>query len=184
VSDRRAADPAVWRRSVLVLAGLVLAGLAVETSIALRMTAFGVEPDLLLGLVYYFARYEGAVPGAVLGFLVGLLEDLSAPGDLGLHALAKCLIGFFTGRLWAGQRLFKDTLRAQVVTLAVAGLAHDLVVLVVTAGGHPLRFLALYFRLAVPTAVYTALFCPLLVTAWQWLREHGPRLHARIFRLG
>lgn len=180
----RPLDAAVWRRSLLVLAGLVLAGLALETSVTFRLRAFGVEPNLLLGLVYYFARYEGAVPGAVLGFLVGLLEDLSAPQDLGLHALAKCVIGFYTGKLWAGQRLFKDTLRAQIMTLFAAGFLHDVLVLLVVGRGHPGRFLLLFLRLGLPTAVYTALLCPLLVSAWGWLREKGPRLHARIFRLG
>ena len=184
MNGQRAIDTAIWRRSLLVLAGLVLTGLALETSVSLRVAAFGIEPNFLLALVYYFARYEGAVPGAVLGFLVGLLEDLSAPQDLGLHALAKCLIGFSTGKLWAGQRLFKDTLRAQAVTLLAAGLVHDLVVLLFIAKGNPLRFLALFLRLGVPTAVYTALLCPLLVSAWSWLREKGPQLHARFFRQG
>ena len=37
---------------------------------------------------------------------------------------------------------------------------------------------------ASPTALYTALLCPLLVSAWGWLRAHGPRFHERLFRLG
>jgi rod shape-determining protein MreD len=182
LNGQRAIDAAIWRRSLLVLAGLILTALALETSVTLRVAAFGIEPNFLLALVYYFARYEGAVPGAVLGFFVGLLEDLSSPNDLGLHALAKCLVGFFTGKLWAEQRLFKDTLRAQAVTLLAAGLAHDVVVLLFVAKGHLLSFFGLFLRLGMPTAVYTALLCPLLVSAWSWLREKGPQLHARIFR--
>ncbi len=174
---------AIWRRSSLVLAGFVLAALALETSVSFRFAIFGIEPNLLLALTYYFARYEGAVPGAVLGFLIGLLEDLSAPQDLGVHALAKCLIGFATGKLWAGQRLFKDNLRAQSITLLAAGLLHDLVVLIFVSRGHLISLLLLFVRIGVPTAVYTALFCPLLVTAWSWLRERGPRLHERLFRI-
>lgn len=182
MNGQRAIDTALWRRSLIVLSGLVLAGIALETSLSFRVAAFGVEPNFLLALVYYFARYEGAVPGAVLGFLVGLLEDLSAPQDLGLHALAKCLIGFFIGKLWAGQRLFKDTLRAQAVTLFAAGLLHDAIVLAVVAGGHPMQFFALFLRLGLPTALYTASVYPLLVSLWGWLRVRGPELHARIFR--
>jgi rod shape-determining protein MreD len=181
----RTIDTALWRRSLLVLAGLVVAGFVLETSIAFRLSAFGVEPDFLLAIVYYFARYEGAVPGAVLGFFVGLLEDVSTPQDLGLNALAKCLVGFFTGKLWAGQRLFQDTLRAQAVTLFIAVLLHDFVVLMVVAGGDLGRMAALYLRLGLPTALYTAALSPLLVAVWSWLRERGgPRLHARIFRTG
>ena len=100
VNDQRPIESALWRRSALVLAGMVLAALALETSIGFRFLLFGIEPSILLALVYYFARYQGAVPGAVLGFLVGLLEDLSAPQDLGLHELAKCLMGYGIGKLW------------------------------------------------------------------------------------
>ena len=180
---RRPVEVALWRRSSLVLAGMVLGALAIETSVTFRLMLWGVEPSLLLGLVYYFARYQGAIPGAVLGFLVGLLEDLSTPEHLGLHALAKCLVGYAIGKLWAGQRMFKDNLRAQTVTLLAAGIAHDALVLAVVAHGHPGRFLALFFRLGLPSALYTALFCPLLVTTWSWLRVKGPQLHARLFRL-
>jgi len=184
VSGRRAFDGALWRRSSLVLAGLILAALALETSATFRLRAFGVEPNLLLALTYYFARYQGSTPGAVLGFLIGLLEDLSAPQDLGVHALAKCLVGFFTGKLWTGQRLFKDNLRAQSVTLLAAGLLHDLVVFTLVSRGRPGELLALFFRVGLPTAIYTALLCPLLVSAWGWLRANGPRFHERLFRLG
>jgi rod shape-determining protein MreD len=184
MSGHRTLDGALWRRSSLVLAGLILAALALETSATFRLRAFGVEPNLLLALTYYFARYQGSVPGAVLGFLIGLLEDLSAPQDLGVHALAKCLVGFFTGKLWAGQRLFKDNLRAQSVTLLAAGVLHDLVVFTLVSRGRAGELLALFFRIGLPTAVYTAFLCPLLVSAWGWLRANGPRFHERLFRLG
>ena len=183
VHDQRPIESAIWQRSALVLAGMVLAALAIETSVGFRLIFFGIEPSILLALVYYFARYQGAVPGAVLGFLVGLLEDLSAPQNLGLHALAKCLMGYGIGKLWAGQRIFKDNLRTQFLTLLAAGIAHDFLVLAVIARGHPIRFFSLFVRLGLPTAVYTAILCPLLVAAWSWLRVKGPQLHARAFRL-
>jgi rod shape-determining protein MreD len=114
---------------------------------------------------------------------VGLLEDLSAPQDLGVHALAKCLVGFAIGKLWAEQRIFKDNLRAQTLTLFLAGVGHDLIVFTFISRADALQFLSLFFRVGLPTAIYTAIFCPLLVTAWSWLRAKGPRLHERIFRI-
>ncbi len=173
----------VWRKSALVLGCLVLAALAMQTSGLLRLPIVNAQPDLLLALVYYFARYEGSVAGMFLGFLVGLLEDVSNPDALGLGALSKCTVGFLTGRYWAGRRMFKENWRAQTLTLFAAVLIHDLIYLLFYTGGHPLTFLGLSLRVTLPTAFYTAMFCPAVVAGTSWIVRHGPRLHARIFRL-
>jgi len=185
VSDERAAIDTsnVWRKSALVLAALVVVALAVQTSRWLRLPIAGVKPDLLLALVYYFARFEGAASGTILGFLVGLLEDLTNPAAFGLGALAKCTVGFLTGRYWAGRRMFKANWRAQMLTLFTAVVLHDFIYLLFYTGGHPLQFLSLLVRVSLPSAVYTALLCPALVAGSSWLVRHGPRIHARLFRL-
>jgi rod shape-determining protein MreD len=172
-----------WRKSVLFLGALVLAALALQTSRILRLPATEVRPDVLLALVYYFARYEGSVPGMLLGFMVGLLEDVSNPDAFGIGTLAKCTVGFLTGRYWAGRRIFKENWRAQTLTLFAAVVIHDLVYMLFYTGGHPLGFLALLGRVTLPTAVYTALVCPAVIAGGGWLIRHGPRLHAKLFRL-
>jgi rod shape-determining protein MreD len=173
----------VWRKSALVLGALVLAALAVQTSRLLRLPIGDARPDLLLALVYYFSRYEGSVAGAILGFLVGLLEDVSNPDAFGLGALSKCTVGFLTGRYWAGRRMFKENWRAQMLTLFAALVIHDLIYLVFYAGGRPLVFLGLFARVTLPAALYTATLCPAVVAGTGWLIRHGPRLHAKLFRL-
>lgn len=173
----------LWRQSALVLGALVLVALAVQTTSLLRLPFALGKPDLLLALVYYFARYEGSVPGALLGFLVGLLEDVSNPDTLGLGALSKCTVGFLTGRYWAGRRVFKENWRAQMVTLFGAVVLHDAIYLLFYAGGQPLGVLSLLGRVTLPTALYTAVLCPAVVAGSSWLVRNGPKLHARIFRL-
>jgi rod shape-determining protein MreD len=173
----------LWRQSALVLSALIVTALAIQTSALLRLPGSSVKPDLLTAVVYYFARYVGAVPGTILGFLVGLLEDVSNPGTLGVAALAKSTVGFLTGRYWAGRRIFKENRRAEAVTLFVAILLHDLIYLLFYTAGNPLEFLSLYGRVSLPTALLTALFCPALVALAGWLVKQGPRLHARILRL-
>jgi rod shape-determining protein MreD len=173
----------LWRKSALVLAVLVLVTLAIQTSGLLRMPLVRARPDLLLALIYYFARYEGSVSGAVFGFLVGLLEDVSNPDTFGVGALSKSTIGFFTGRFWAGRRIFKENWRAQALTLFAAVVVHDAIYFLFLTGGNPLDFLALLVRVTLPAAVYTATLCPAVVAGCAWLVRHGPRIHARIFRL-
>jgi rod shape-determining protein MreD len=173
----------LWRKSALVLLALIVVALLIQTSGLLRMPTIRARPDLLLALLYYFARYEGSVAGAVLGFLTGLIEDVTNPDTFGVGALAKCTIGFLTGRYWAGRRIFKENWRAQAVTLFAAVVLHDVVYFLFLTGGRPLDFLALLSRVTLPAALYTATLCPAIVAGSAWLVRHGPRIHARIFRL-
>ncbi len=171
------------RESAVVLACLLLAALAVQTSALLRVPFGSAKPDLLLGVLYYFARYLGAVPGCLLGFLIGLLEDASNPETLGMGALSKASIGYLTGRFWAERRLFKHNWRAEVVTLAAALVLHDLLYLLFYTAGRPGDFVLLLGRVTLPAALYTALFCPAAVGLYRWVLEVGPKLHARLLRL-
>jgi rod shape-determining protein MreD len=60
-------------------------------------TGFSINTVLIA--VLYFGLTRGAVSGAVLGFLWGLLFDASMLGLLGLHAFIFTTAGFFAGML-------------------------------------------------------------------------------------
>jgi hypothetical protein len=77
-------------RDALVLGAV----LALQATLAQRIAIAGVKPDLLVAFVVYFGWMRGPVPGVIGGFTVGLIQDLDAPGPLGLNALAKTVVGF------------------------------------------------------------------------------------------
>jgi len=58
----------------------------------------GGAPDLLLVVVVALGLLRGSVPGAVLGFVGGLVVDVVTLGTLGVSSLILTLAGFWAGR--------------------------------------------------------------------------------------
>ena len=58
----------------------------------------GGAPDLLLLVVVCLGLLRGSVPGALFGFLGGLLVDVVTLGTLGITSLVLTLAGFWSGR--------------------------------------------------------------------------------------
>lgn len=56
-----------------------------------------IGPDLLLILVVYFAVKYGQINGLTVGFIIGMMFDLSSGGLLGSAMFSKTLSGFIAG---------------------------------------------------------------------------------------
>jgi rod shape-determining protein MreD len=67
------------------------------------LTIHQIKLDIPLLILVYVGLSRGPASGALFGFLVGLLLDLSNPSFLGLGALIKTFLGYLVGS-------FKDTL--------------------------------------------------------------------------
>jgi rod shape-determining protein MreD len=118
--------------------------------------AFGeIAPDFPLLLVAYFSLNRGAFQGSISGFFVGLLQDLYSPELLGLNALTKSLAGYVLGLV--GGKAEPDNLPFLVGLFGIAALANDFVYLLFFTGLDLGRFFVMFFTIAVPSAVYTAI---------------------------
>lgn len=60
---------------------------------------FGVQPDLILVVAIIVAVQDGPVSGALVGFLGGLLQDVTSPQVMGVSALSKAMTAFLAGAL-------------------------------------------------------------------------------------
>jgi rod shape-determining protein MreD len=69
-----------------------------QAAIFSSFTVFGGAPDVLLVTVVSLGLLRGSVPGAVLGFLGGLVVDVLTLETLGLTSLVLTLVGFWAGR--------------------------------------------------------------------------------------
>ncbi len=136
------------------LAWMVVAFLG-ETFIAPAIDIMGIAPDFAVIAVVILALAEGTTAGVLGGFFVGLIQDLSVPNLLGLHALCKTLLGGGVGRLHG--RLVYGMPVVEGALVLLASLTHDTLFLLVQSRMESDTFLLPLFTQALPTAVYTAL---------------------------
>ena len=84
----------MWFRGLAV----VFVGAMLQVVIVSSMVIAGGAPDLLLVVVVALGLLRGSIPGAVLGFVGGLIVDLATLGTLGVTSLVLTLAGFWAGR--------------------------------------------------------------------------------------
>ena len=102
-----------WRRTVAAVA-LVILGVALQTTLFVRLRPFGSAPALALLVVLAVSRHLGRVESLLVGFGTGLLLDLLSEGALGLWGLVATAVAYTTVRL---RHRFEDDL-----TLLVPGI--------------------------------------------------------------
>lgn len=78
---------------------VVAVGFVLQISVMPQFKLFGVQPDLVLVVAIVVAVQEGPVPGAVVGFFGGILQDMASPQVMGVNALTKTMAGFMAGVL-------------------------------------------------------------------------------------
>ena len=142
--------------------GIVLAiVLILQATVVYRMEIAGIRPDLLVAFVVYLGWMRGPIAGTAGGFIVGLIQDLDAPGPLGLNALSKSLVGFLVAK--AGFRVHRSNLGVRFAFFFVAMLVHDVVYFAVSTSGDLGKFFTEMFAVALPSALYTTVIVLLLL---------------------
>lgn len=101
------------------VAALALAIGFVQIGIFSELPVFGVKADLAPLLVAFVGLLGGCTLGALSGFAIGLLIDLTLFQTVGLTSLVLTLVGYWCGRL----RELRDPQGALVPLLVGAGAA-------------------------------------------------------------
>lgn len=127
--------------------------LALQAAVAGHIAIGRIEPDFVVVCVALLGLQRGPIQGAVLGFVVGLVVDLSNPGFLGLNALANTIVGYGTGRIGAATSAGWLVL---AIVFFMATLVHDLVYYLVYLWPRVGGALVSVVTVAIPSAVYTA----------------------------
>jgi len=142
-------------------------GLAAFLALVLQLTLvdhlsiFGVRPDITVLIVVMLALRRGPLAGTLVGFFLGLFQDLLAPATLGMNMLAKSVLGYLSGRL--GQNLALSGIAFYAPLFAVAVLIHDLLYLMVYTRLDPYRILRIFLVESLPTAIFTAILGVILL---------------------
>ncbi|MBP1631742.1 MAG: rod shape-determining protein MreD [Actinobacteria bacterium] len=149
-----------WRRTAVAVA-LVILGVALQTTLFVRLRPFGAVPALALLVTLAVSRHLGRVPSLLVGFSTGLLLDLLSEGALGLYALVLTTVAFATVRL---RQRFEDDLSLLipgVFLISFVGLA--MYALLGTIFGAQTLADAQVVRKMLLPAVYNTILSPLVL---------------------
>ena len=114
-----------------------------------------VGPDLILLVIVYIALSSGQFEAIILGFCIGFVQDSYAPEQLGVNALAKCLVGYLVG--YGRLRIMADGPQVQTVLLLGAVLLHDAVYYAAHNGIPWAETPYFWARYSIGRALYTGL---------------------------
>lgn len=85
-------------RQIFIGITVVLA-FVLQIAVFPQFKLFGVQPDLILVVAVVIAVQEGPIPGAIVGFAGGMLQDIASPQVMGTSALTKTLAAFLAGSM-------------------------------------------------------------------------------------
>jgi rod shape-determining protein MreD len=151
------------REAVTWIVVFVLA-LAVQGSLVPTIAIAGVTPDMPMIALFFFAVRTGSLPGIIVGFVLGLCQDLYAPSILGRNALAATLCGWFAG-LFNDRVMRTDPLLKGVILIA-AFFLHDAVLAAISiarSGGSFSTMFGDMFLWTLPRALYSLAFVGLFI---------------------
>jgi rod shape-determining protein MreD len=139
-----------WLNLALRLVALALVTVVIQESAVSQISIFGISADLTPLVVMSVGLLAGSMPGAIMGFGIGLLVDTILVQTLGVTSLLYIAIGYWSGRL----RELRDP-------------AHGLVPLVAGAAATALAgvgMTVIQFLLGVDAPVSLLLFQQIIIT--------------------
>ncbi|MBR2215132.1 MAG: rod shape-determining protein MreD [Selenomonadaceae bacterium] len=105
-------------RSFYAWAGCALALFTAQTSLLPRLSFHGVSTDFLLLLTVSFAFLQGSRYGVLMGFSVGLMQDLVTGTFFGTNVFCKMVIGYICGKM--SDQVFKDQFYLPILASLIA----------------------------------------------------------------
>lgn len=109
-------------RGIAIFAVVILA----QVFFAEYLVVGVIRPDFLLVLLIYYSARKGRISGILMGFVVGIGQDLtSSLTVLGANVLSKSIVGFTTGTLNGTETVWTP----RVINIYVYGsiIAHTLI---------------------------------------------------------
>jgi rod shape-determining protein MreD len=157
-----------WLRLPLV----VIAALAVQTSVATDVRPFHAAADVMVLVAVCGGFVAGPQQGALVGFVTGLAYDLVLHTPFGLSALTYALAAYTCGYLQAGVAAARWWLAALAVGAASAG-AEALYALLGTVFGLEDALTLHLLTIVAVVGVVNVLLAPLGLFVMRWALHGG-----------
>ena len=137
----------------------VLLVFLLQVTISDRISIYGAAPNLFVLSTIYFAIRGGPLAGEILGFIFGLINDVTSVSVFGSQTFMMILIGYLAGRL--ERKVDEEKYSAQMALVLLMSFVNLLGILFweTLFGGVPQRFRD-KFMILVP--IYSTVICPAL----------------------
>jgi rod shape-determining protein MreD len=132
------------------------------------MSILTVKPDLIVIVLFLMAMKTGIIPAVLIGFVLGLAQDIYTPGILGQNALAKTMAGFVAGMF--NEKVMRVDPFLEIVLLLLTFIVNDIAYLLVNVVKSGYTFPSFGMDLltsTLPRAVYS-LIIALLPIFWEY----------------
>jgi rod shape-determining protein MreD len=140
------------------------------------MAIWGVKPDLLMILLFFFSIRYGSMPGLFVGFFLGLAQDLYSPSLLGQNALTKTVMGACIGLF--NEKTMRTDAFVKTIILFVMFLIHDSLfslILIIKNTHHFSIVLPDLVLKTVPRAFYSVIIAAAFYV-WEMFPKSGKKL--------
>lgn len=134
---------------------LILIVIIYQSLFAGLLTIHRISLDLPLLLLVYVGLTRGPASGAMFGFFVGFLLDLSNPSFLGLGAFIKTCLGYLVGSF--KDNLYLESNLSKGVVVFFSLLLNDLVYYFFSSGLNLNYALSIFLNYSLLSGLYTAL---------------------------
>lgn len=129
----------------------------IQSSIVAKFAIAGIKPNIFILITIYIGYHYGKIKGVLIGFVSGLLLDMTEGFLLGYQALMYLLIGYGVGFFY--KFYHKDQKIIPILLIALSDLALNLMYFV---SGFLLRNRLDFFyylkRIILPEMVYSVIF--------------------------
>jgi len=154
--------------------GLVAAGvLLIQVATGPLLSLGGARPDFVLIFVLLMALQRGRIVGLWTGFFAGLALDFVALGYIGVFALCKSTLAFWTG-VWLDDRVGSVAIGWWMFILMTASFLQGAVVGVIVGPGGDMSLTSYLLQIVIPSTLYTGFVGFLWAVAPMGARSRGP----------
>ena len=157
---------------------LILLCFVLQSTILPALSLGGITPNLLVILTASVGFTRGDTSGMLVGFVCGILTDISYGDMLGFYALLLAYIGFVNGQF--SRIFYPEDVKLPIALIIVSDLTYELIsyIMLFLLRGR-LDFLYYFARIIVPKAIYTIvltlLVYPLLLIGNRWMENKEKR---------
>lgn len=139
---------------IIAVALIIIFNIVLQSTFVQEIAIGGITMNLLMITVVSFALIRGKIEGAVIGFLIGLMQDVFFGNVIGFYALLYMYIGFFGG--FINRALYKDNIMIPLLVISGADLIFNLVIYIITYLFRGRTDFLYYFgNIILPELVYT-----------------------------